>query len=146
MTKSCTSICCAKNSRAKTCACIRSWNNKMNCCREESKCPSTRKSEFWLLNNTIQRKWYKNVLYEKALTPSAAWKTPKQIMKTVSWLETTTKDFIILLGLKVKRSIDTLEDSANTVITNLDEIGANIGKSIKETTGKSPVKTFVSEG
>ena len=47
---------------------------------------------------------------------------------------------------KLKGSIDTLEDSANTVITNLDEIGANIGKSIKETTGKSlPSKTFVSD-
>lgn len=83
----------------------------------------------------------------KALTPSYAWKTPKQIMKTVSWLETTTKDFYNLVRTwKLKGSIDTLEDSANTVITNLDEIGANIGKSIKETTGKiSPSKTFVSE-
>ena len=83
----------------------------------------------------------------KALTPSYAWKTPKQIMKTVSWLETTTKDFYNLVRTwKLKGSIDTLEDSANTVITNLDEIGANIGKSIKETTGKiSPSKTFVSD-
>lgn len=83
----------------------------------------------------------------KALTPSYAGKTPKQIMKTVSWLETTTKDFYNLVRTwKLKGSIDTLEDSANTVISNLDEIGTNIGKSIKETTGKiSPSKTFVSE-
>lgn len=83
----------------------------------------------------------------KALTPSYAWKTPKQIMKTVSWLETTTKDFYNLVRTwKLKGSIDTLEDSANTVIANLDEIGANIGKSIKETTGKiSPSRAFVSD-
>jgi len=86
-------------------------------------------------------------LVGKALTPSHAEKTPKQIMKTVTGLEDTTKNFYNLVRTgKLKWSIDTLEDGAMTVINNLDEIGANIWKSIKETKWSvQPSKEFLQE-
>lgn len=72
------------------------------------------------------------VLTGRALTPSYAWKTPKQMLKSVWEMTDKVKSFYeqVRIG-KMKWNIDTLEDAANSVVTNLDEIWANIGNAVK---------------
>jgi hypothetical protein len=72
------------------------------------------------------------VLTGRALTPSYAWKTPKQMLKSVWEMTDNVKNFYTQVRTgKMKWSINTLEDAANTVISNLDSVGANIGTAIK---------------
>lgn len=72
------------------------------------------------------------VLTWRALTPSYAWKTPKQMLKWIGEMTDNVKSFYEQVRTwKMKGNVNTLEDSANSVISNLDEIGANIGNSVK---------------
>lgn len=72
------------------------------------------------------------VLTGRALTPSYAWKTPKQMLKSVWEMTDNVRNFYSQVRTwKMKWSINTLEDAANTVISNLDSVGANIGTAIK---------------
>ena len=75
-------------------------------------------------------------LADRALTPSYAGKTPKQITETVKnteknvrklWEKTKTGEF--------QGSAETLQDAAETVVRNLDETGARIGKYIENAQG-----------
>jgi hypothetical protein len=67
------------------------------------------------------------------LTPSYAGKTPKQMLKSVWDVEKNVKDFYTQIRTgNLKWNIDTLEDSANTVVQNLDEIGAKIGNAVSD--------------
>lgn len=72
------------------------------------------------------------ILTWRALTPSYAWKTPKQMLKWIGEMTDNVKNFYEQVRTwKMKGNVNTLEDSANSVISNLDEIGANIGNSVK---------------
>lgn len=72
------------------------------------------------------------VLTGRALTPSYVGKTPKQMLKSVWDMTENVKDFYTQVRTgKMKWDISTLEDSANTVIKNLDSIGSNIGEAVK---------------
>ncbi len=72
------------------------------------------------------------ILTWRALTPSYAWKTPKQMLKWIWEMTDNVKSFYEQVRTwKMKGNVNTLEDSANSVISNLDEIGANIGNSVK---------------
>lgn len=72
------------------------------------------------------------ILTGRALTPSYAGKTPKQMLKSVWEMTDNVKSLYshIRTG-KMKWNINTLEDAANTVISNLDSVGANIWSAIK---------------
>lgn len=72
------------------------------------------------------------VLTGRALTPSYAGKTPKQMLKSVWEMTDNVKNFYSQVRTwKMKWNISTIEDAANTVINNIDSVGANIGTAIK---------------
>lgn len=80
------------------------------------------------------------VLAWRALTPTYAGKTPKQILGTVSDVEKNTRELYewVRTG-RYTWDISTLENAANTVVTNLDNIGGKIWEAVKETTWKIPL-------
>ena len=71
------------------------------------------------------------VLAGKALTPSYAGKTPKQAIQLISDVEKNTQDFYnrVRTG-EFKWDISTLENAAQTVISNIDDVGKKIWNSI----------------
>lgn len=72
------------------------------------------------------------ILTGRALTPSYAGKTPKQMLKSVWEMTDNVKNFYSQVRTwKMKWNINTIEDSANTVINNLDSIGAKIWDAVK---------------
>lgn len=93
------------------------------------------KVTFWL-----GREKDPKVLAWRALTPTYAGKTPKQILSTVWDLEVNVKKLYewIRTGL-YKWDVSTLENAANSVVQNLDEIGWRIWTSVKEAQGKIPL-------
>lgn len=95
--------------------------------------------EKWIIETVTMGVWRPNdpkVLAGRALTPSYAGKTPKQIVNTTADVEKNTRKLWewIRTG-KYKWDISTLEDAANTVVTNLERIGASIWDSIKWAVG-----------
>ena len=95
--------------------------------------------EKWIIETVTMWVWRPNnpkVLAGRALTPSYADKTQKQIVNTTADVEKNTRKLWewIRTG-KYKWDISTLEDAANTVVTNLERIGASIGDSIKWAVG-----------
>lgn len=88
----------------------------------------------WILTKATKpfRESDPKVLTGRALTPSYAGKTPKQMLKSVWEMTDNVKNFYSQVRTwKMKWNINTLEDAANTVISNLDSVGANIGSAIK---------------
>ena len=88
----------------------------------------------WIIKKTINivRNEDPKVLTGRALTPSYAGKTPKQMLKAVWEMTDNIKNFYTQVRTgKMKWNINTLEDAANTVISNLDSVGANIWTAIK---------------
>lgn len=80
------------------------------------------KVTFWIGRNKDAK-----VLAWRALTPSYAGKTPKQMLKTVWDIESNVKEFYSQIRTwKMKWDISTLENAANSVVSNLDEIGSKI--------------------
>lgn len=93
------------------------------------------KVTFWL-----GREKDPKVLAGRALTPTYAGKTPKQILATVWDVEKNVKELYDKVRTWVyKGDISTLESAANTVVTNLDEVGSKIGASVKDATWKIPL-------
>lgn len=73
------------------------------------------------------------VLAWKALTPSFAGKSPKQIINTTKNIEKTTKNFYDNVRTwKLKWWIQTLEEAAETTVKNLDIVWAKIWEAVKD--------------
>ncbi len=80
------------------------------------------KATFWIWRNKDTK-----VLAWRALTPSYAGKTPKQMLKTIWDVEKNIKEFYSQVRMwKMKWDISSLEEWANTVISNLDDIWTKI--------------------
>ena len=93
------------------------------------------RATFW-----VGRESNPKVLAWRALTPTYAGKTPKQILSTVWDVEKNVKELYDKVRTWVyKGDISTLESAANTVVTNLDEVGSKIGASVKDATWKIPL-------
>lgn len=93
------------------------------------------RATFWLWRETDPK-----VLAWRALTPTYAGKTPKQILSTVWDLEANVKK--LYEGIRTwvyKWDVSTLENAANSVVQNLDDIGWRIWASVKEAQGKIPL-------
>ena len=99
----------------------------------------------WIITklSTPLREKNPKVLAWRALTPSYAWKTPKQMLKSVGDVEKNVKDFYTQIRTgKLKWNINTLEDSANTVVQNLDDIGAKIGNAVADVKGNTAISMW----
>lgn len=80
------------------------------------------------------------VLAWRALTPTYAGKTPKQILSTVWDVEKNTRELYEWVRTwRYTWDVSTLENAANTVVTNLDNIGGKIWEAVKETKWKIPL-------
>ena len=96
--------------------------------------------EKWIIERFTGWLWREKdtkVLAWRALTPTYAGKTPKQILSTVWDVEKNVK----ALYEKVRTGeytwdVSTLENAANTVVTNLERIGAKIWDDVKWAVGK----------
>jgi hypothetical protein len=93
------------------------------------------KVTFWALRPKDPK-----VLAWRALTPSYAGKTPKQILSTVWDVEKNVKELYDKVRTWVyKWDLSTLESAANTVVQNLDEIGSKIGNAVRDAAWKIPL-------
>lgn len=91
--------------------------------------------EEWILTKISKplRESNPKILTWRALTPSYAWKTPKQKIKSLWEMTDNVKNFYSQVRTwKMKWDISTLESAANTVINNLDSIWENIWKSVSK--------------
>ncbi len=102
--------------------------------------PVPKKSLFETVTLGIGRPKDPKVLAWRAISPQQAGKTNKQIVSAIWEVEKNAKQ--LHEGVRTwiyKWDLSTLENAANTVITNLDEIGSRIGNAVKNTTGKIPL-------
>ena len=89
----------------------------------------------WIVETVTMGLWREKdtkVLAGRALTPSYAGKTPKQIVNTTADVEKNTKK--LYEGVRTGEyqwDISTLDEAANTVVTNLERIGAQIWDDVK---------------
>lgn len=94
----------------------------------------------WIIEKVtlgIGRESDPKVLAWRALTPSYAGKTNKQILSTVWDVEKNVRTFYEgVRKWEFKGDISTLENAANSVVQNLDNIGSKIGEAVKDSTGK----------
>jgi len=93
------------------------------------------KVTLWLWRETDPK-----VLAWRALTPTYAGKTPKQILSTVWDLESNVKKLYEWIRTWVYQwDVSTLENAANSVVQNLDNIWWKIWEAVKDATGKIPL-------
>lgn len=99
--------------------------------------------EKWIIERFTGWIWREKdpkVLAWRALTPTYAGKTPKQILWTVSDVEKNTRELYEWIRTwEYTWDISTLENAANTVVTNLDNIGSKIWWAVQETKWKIPL-------
>lgn len=96
----------------------------------------------WIIEKATLGIWRESnpkVLAWRALTPSYAGKTNKQILATTWDVEKNVRTFYEgVRKWEFKWDISTLENAANSVIQNLDDIGGKIWGAIKDSTWKVP--------
>lgn len=94
------------------------------------------KVEKWIIEKgveTFTRTTSPKVLAWKAVSPRTLWKNPKLKLKTIKDVESRTKEFYDNIRTwKLEWDISTLENTAETMISNLDTVWERIWEAVKK--------------